>query len=141
MSEWVERRLQLYRQKQSEEKQRQFWQQKASAIYPAQFDALQEQIASDVNQYNEGYPLLHQCRATVHREVGKIAISTHEKHVIVSKADANVIQLKYILGTKETQEYLEVTSDTAGNVRYRQGERLLASHENASELILDRILC
>lgn len=141
MSEWVRRRLELYQQRQADEKQSHSWQEKVTASYSAKFDALARQIASDVEQYNEAFPLRHPCRATINGDAGQIAISTPSKTVIISKAGGNVIQLKYVLGRKENHDYLEVASDPAGNVWYLHAERFLASYEDASELILDQILC
>jgi hypothetical protein len=144
--DWVKQRLKTFEDNIAAGDQRQSWNQKAMARYDAMFDELKERVRADVEAYNKVFASHRQCAASFAPDgsgfrvscqiAGMIAFVKREKGQIISIGWGHDPMMR-----TEKSDTLEIVADDQGDVRYMHKKDLLADVSQASELILDPVLC
>ncbi len=144
---WIHERFEKFQTKIAAEQQREQWDHKAKASYDAQFDALKARVDEDIKTYNQLFSKNKECAATFQPEYRggfAAACSARGKTVSVEKTNSPVIKI-YRGGDfaipPEKSDMLEIVTDDHGNIRYKHGKDLLGGVSDASQIILDPVLC
>jgi hypothetical protein len=143
--DWVLRRFAAFQDKQEAKEKRQRWDNKATASYDAMYHALAERVEKDVETYNGLFSAHGRCRANFVSDGSGFSVSCDELPMKVNATPTPpVIKLDWIkdrFSRPVKSATLEIVADDSGNVRYKAGQKLLADLSEASEIVLESVLC
>ena len=141
---WIAHRYANYKEKRDVDEQKKIWQQNARSSYDAKLQRLMDQIASDVEQYNQLFSDWHECKATLDKTAKGVAVRRGECSVTVTAKDGSVIGIAWRESVDPVQkpkaDSLEVAADDKGEIKYKHSADFL-DVAHASELILGPVLC
>jgi hypothetical protein len=144
--DWVKQRLKKFEEKTAADHQRQNWNHKAIARYDTMFDELKERVRADVEAYNKVFASHRQCAASFAPDGSGFRVSCQMGGMIafVKRDNGQIISIGWghdPMMRAEKSDTLEIVADDQGDVRYKHKKGFLADVSEASELILDPVLC
>jgi len=148
-TEWINERFKRYQDRIRKEAQERQWVENATAKYASLFDRLKNQVGIDIENYNRLFASnREECRALFSETPDGFRVEVGPKAVRVTKnSGTTVIGIEYVSTDRPGvtsgggSDHLDVAPDDQGNIRYRHKAGALDDVNQASERILDPILC
>jgi hypothetical protein len=142
---WVQDRFKKYNERIKKEKLEAQWRQNALASYDSIFEELSRRVERDLIPYNRSFAQVQNCAAKMSSVPDGFEVACAHRAAIVTKVnDSTVIKISWgaedRMGTMEHDKF-EVEPDKEGNIRLKHQGNFLRDYSDASEVVLDRILC
>jgi hypothetical protein len=142
---WIQDRFDKFQAKLAADQQRQQWNNKARQSYDAHFDALKSRVEQDIDAYNQLFSKVQDCKATfIPAHENGFAAACKGNRVLLEKTNSSIIKIYWGGGlgiAPDKSDTLEIVADDVGEVRYKHGKTFLADVSDASQMILDPVLC
>lgn len=147
-SEWIRKRFEQSEEDEAGRQLRNKWEANAAAAYDSMFDNLKGQVEADVTSYNRLFSARPECKATFENTSDGFRVEVKQKAARVKKKHGTtVIGIEYVLPNREgiispgTFDHLDTAPNERGDICYKHKTGFLTDVSQASELVLDRILC
>jgi len=145
--DWVQRRFNRYQERLAAEKRKLQSEQNAQASYDAFFDRLKKRVEEDVATYNHLFTD-QECHADFKATRDGFTVTRGDRArrnspvLSVTKNGGAVIGIKMeVVDVIPSFDSMEIAPDENGEVCYKHAKRFLRDECEASEAILNRLLC